>query len=796
MTRKISLRVSAIGFLLAALVWFQPALAQYPFGKNKVVYTKRDWKVLKTENVDIYYYPAEENLVAFAAPLVQQTFEEFSEYFDLEFDDPLPLVFFSSHHDFQQTNIIPYMISEYTAGFTDLVKGRVAIPFAGSLWEFRHVIRHEMVHAFMLKKLDAVLSKHHKFNNQYPPLWFIEGLAEYVASPECGTRSHMFIRDAMLHNRLPDLANIWRIEGSFLMYKQGEAIVRYIADNFGDEAITKILENWWVADHFSLVLKKTIGIDLLELNDGFFKAMKRRYYPSILYNTFAPDVAERITEPRTFHARPTAARTPDGDIAVYALGAEDGVVGVIRFEKDNEGQLRRRVLIEGGLSTDFEAIPAFRSKLEVRGDTLMFVSKRHDKDAVYLWSIKKRRPIDRFTFPELSVISSPTFSPEGERIVFSAIDRSGRLDLFLYHIVDGHLDRLTNDTFAEQDPDFHPIDDVVIFSSDRCQSANGAYQGIYAIDLGTRRVTPLTCGSGKDAYPDWSPDGGSFLFSSDRDGIYNMYLYDMKRRTIFKQTSVLGGVTMPSFLPDAAGFVASSYYQGEYHVFEFPLKDGVGLTENVVVTADTAAAPNWRKRPPEDVSYKTVDYKQKLSLDFAGAGVAIDPNFGSLGSGGGVVMTDILGNHQYYVFVANSSQGVDDFLKRLNVGVNYVDLSRRLHFSLGIFHLNSYVIDPTLGFRSEERYGVSTGISYPFSRFTRLDGSIVVRVIERSTGYEGFGLQRSFVGTFFLSHVVDKTLWAVGGPLKGFRFYVTGGRTFDFRNRGFDDVVLHVDIRK
>ncbi|UCH85644.1 MAG: hypothetical protein JSW50_08155, partial [Candidatus Latescibacterota bacterium] len=131
--------------------------AQYPYGKNKVVYSKREWKVLKTGNVDIYYYPSEENLVAFAAPIVEETFVEFSEVFDLEFDDPLPLVFYNSQYDFQQTNIIPSLISDYTAGFTDLVKGRVAIPFAGSLWELRHVIRHEMVHAFMLEKLGDVM---------------------------------------------------------------------------------------------------------------------------------------------------------------------------------------------------------------------------------------------------------------------------------------------------------------------------------------------------------------------------------------------------------------------------------------------------------------------------------------------------------------------------------------------------------------------------------------------------------------------------------------------------------------
>ena len=770
--------------------------AQYPYGKNKVVYSNQKWKVLKTENVEVYYYPSEENLVAYAAQIVEETFLELSEYFELEFDRPLPLVFYSSHYDFQQTNIIPYLISDYTAGFTDLAKGRIAIPFSGSLWEFRHVIRHEMVHAFMLEKLGDVLSKRGKFATSYPPLWFIEGLAEYVANPKGDTQSHMFVRDALIHGNLPDLENIWRIEGSFLMYKQGEAVVRFIADNFGEEAVGQILENWWLADNFSLVLKSTINMDLRELNDAFFRVMKRRYYPAVLYGAFTPDVSEQITEPGTFHTRPLAARTADGDIALYALGAEDGVISIIEFERLNDGSLRRRVLVEGSLSTDFESIPAFRSKMEARGDTLVFVSKRHDRDAIYLWNVDSKKPMAALTFEGLSVISSPTLSPEGKRVVFSAIDRTGKPDLFLYEIPTDSLERLTDDLFAEQDPDFHPFEDEVVFSSDRCRGANGEYLGIYTMDLATRRIEPLTCGAGRDAHPDWAPDGQSLLFSSDRDGTYDIYCFHVATRTITRQTQVIGGITMPSYLPDGSGFVASGYAEGEYHLYEFPLKNGGGFRENFSAAPDTVASPGWQRRSPEDLGYATQNYKQKLGIDFAGVGVAIDPNFGTIGNGGQIVLTDILGNHQYYLFFGNSSEGVDDFFKRLNFGIEYVNLSRRLHYSLGAFHLNSYVRDRVLGYRSEKRVGVSTGLSYPFSRFSRLDGSIVGRFIERETGFEEIGLERSFVGTVFLSHVVDKTLWTIGGPLKGWRYYITGGHTFDFLNRGFENTVLYFDVRR
>ena len=129
--------------------------AQYLYGKNKVTYDRRDWKILKTEHVDIYHYPDEVALVRYVAPLIEATFLEFEDRFDLDFDKRLPFVFYKTHYAFQETNILPYLISEYTGGFTDLMKGRIAVPFGGSYGKFRHVARHEMVHAFMLEKIPS-----------------------------------------------------------------------------------------------------------------------------------------------------------------------------------------------------------------------------------------------------------------------------------------------------------------------------------------------------------------------------------------------------------------------------------------------------------------------------------------------------------------------------------------------------------------------------------------------------------------------------------------------------------------
>lgn len=783
-----------------------PSLAQYPFGKNKVSYTKKDWKVLQTNDVDIYYYPNEEAVVAFVAPVVQETFEEYSELFGIEFRGRLPLVFYSSHYDFQQTNIVPSLISEYTGGFTDLMKGRIAIPMTGSLWELRHVIRHEMVHAFMLEKLAVVMKERNRFTYSHPPLWFTEGVAEYFANHDANTQSHMFVRDALMHGRLLDLGRLWRIQGSFMMYKQGEAVIRYIATNYGDQGVVQLLNNWWIADDFDIILKYTIDLNLNELNDAFQRHVKRRYYPSILHATFTPDIAKQLTPPQSFHARPAAALAEDGHVQIYAPGAQDGVIAMCRLDDWGDGTrgvVTREVLIEGGRSADFESIPAFRSKIEVNDGVLLFVSKRHERDAVYLWDTKQRQIIDRFLFPGLSVISSPTMSPDRTAFAFSAIDSTGLMDLFIYHIDEARVERLTRDRYTEEDPDFHPTRDILLFSSDRCESGDKERQGIYQIDIPSRTISALTCGDYADANPEWAPDGRSFLFTSDRDGVFNIYLFDYEDQLITRQTSVIGGVTTPSFLPDGSGFVASGYYKGQYHIFRFPLRDSQRVGSTTVAQIDSAGS-SWMSREPVEYAYTRQDYKQKLGLDFAGTGIAIDPDFGAVGNGAELVFSDILGNHQYYVFFGNTSQVDGDFFKRLNAGVNYVNLSGRLNYSLGVFHLSGYTGDINTAVRGERRYGVATGVSYPLSKFKRIDSSVVMRFVDRNVTPQ-FSLSgdvlpaeetHSFIGSLFLTYVVDNTLWTVGGPLKGWRYYATVGHTVDFLGNGFDNTSVQFDVRK
>jgi dipeptidyl aminopeptidase/acylaminoacyl peptidase len=333
-----------------------------------------------------------------------------------------------------------------------------------------------------------------------------------------------------VHDRLLGLEQIWRIQGSFMMYKEGEAVVNYIANNFGEDAVIQILENWWMADQFPQVLKKTINMDLRELNDAFMKHTKRRYYPAILRNSFATDIGRQLTRERSFHNRAAVTTGEGGEPRIFALCARDGVINVCELV-DKGGEYRRdRVLAKGSRSATLESIPAFRSKIEARGDTLVFVSKSNDRDVIYFWDANKGDKRAAYSFGGLSLLASPTLSGDGRRMVFSAIDSTGRMDLFLYDLAGDRLERLTNDNFSDEDPDYHPSREVILFTSDRDAGPYRDRTHIYRLDLVTREITAVEGGDHADSNPEWASDGESFLYVSDREG--SICCHGVQRRRV------------------------------------------------------------------------------------------------------------------------------------------------------------------------------------------------------------------------------------------------------------------------
>ncbi|MBE0556425.1 MAG: hypothetical protein IH628_04250, partial [Proteobacteria bacterium] len=401
---------------------------------------------LQTDHFDIYYYPEMRGLAERGAAFAEEAYRVLEEKFNHTIGSRVPLVFYSSHLHFQQTNITPGFIPEGIGGFFEFIKGRVVIPSNGSTEQFRHVIWHELVHVFMHSKISRVFIDHRRRQSSVPPLWFTEGLAEYW-STTWDTQADMVLRDAILNDYLVPVQSMDRIFGTFLMYKEGQCVIEFLTARYGEESILLLLENLWKFRSFNDVLKETIGKTYEEFDDEWIPFLRRKYYPLVGTHVY-PSEHVNVLVKKGFNAKP-AYVTLDSTRYVYFIGNHTGYSNIYRLRLDQtaEGEKPEPEVVIGGERTDeLEAFHLFQSRIDAStAGLLAFVTKSGEKDRLHIYNVKREAMEESLQFDDLVMIGSVSWSPDGRRIALSSIDKSGDNDLYVYDIRSRELTRLTHD---------------------------------------------------------------------------------------------------------------------------------------------------------------------------------------------------------------------------------------------------------------------------------------------------------------------------------------------------------------
>ncbi|MCX8010135.1 MAG: hypothetical protein N3A61_03200, partial [Ignavibacteria bacterium] len=346
-------RVKLISLLLS-VISISTTYAQFSyFGRNKVQYTNFDWHVLKTENFDIYYYPEIQELAEIGAKFAEEAYLDLQEKFNHTVIQRIPLIFYNTHLHFQQTNTYPGFLPEGVGGFFEFMKGRVVIPSDGSLAQFNHVIRHELVHVFMTSKILRIQKDHRLAFEINIPLWFSEGLAEYW-STKWDSQAEMILRDAVLNEYVVGLARMDEIYGSFLMYKEGQKILSYISKVYGEEKILKLIENSWKSKDFSEVMKITIGKNYEDFDTEWLYSLKKEYFP-ILSQLDPPSIVSKKITKQGFNFSPNYFET-ENHKWIYFFANRDGYASIYRMRIDTaENESTIELVLRGEKSDEFES---------------------------------------------------------------------------------------------------------------------------------------------------------------------------------------------------------------------------------------------------------------------------------------------------------------------------------------------------------------------------------------------------------------------------------------------------------
>ena len=721
------------GFLLSST----PLFGQY-FGRNKPRYQKLDFKVSDSEHFEIYEYLDNPEKLKELADAAELWYKMHQAVLLDTFTEKNPLMIYSDHAGFQQTNTIGGSISVGTGGVTEGLRNRVIFPVAMTNQQTHHVLGHELVHAFqyhMIINGDSTGLR----NMAQLPLWMVEGLAEYLSIGRIDAHTAMWMRDAVKHNNLPknllDLSS-----GRFFPYRWGQSFWAFVTGVYGDEVIRPLFEN---TAKYGLdpAIRLTLSTTPDSLSSAWVKALKRHYGRYVTTQKKSKKKKKenlpgrRILSDDNFGAMNISpAVSPNGRYLIFL--SEKNLFTLDLFLADaRTGKIIRKVSssTQDGHIDQFDFIES-AGTWSPDGKKFAFDVYEKGQSALIVKDVFKGKTLERIKIPGVPEFNNPAWSPNGKTIVVSGLV-NGQTDLYSYNLRTKKVRRLTNDKASEILPAWSPDGQLLVYSTDALSLERGRSNGAWTMNLA---VMDMTSGAvemldlfpnADNMNPQYDADGNIY-FLSNRDGFRDMYFYNPDVDSLYQVTNLETGIS--GITPYAPAISVSTkrdrilytyYANGRYEIhqgrvrdFEFdPVdRDNVDMVpaslppfdprKRDVVNTNLRIMDNTIKGVSATTFLKSKNYKPKFSLSYiggsTGVGVATgNSSFGAAtGLAGGIDMLfdDILGNNRLYAGVAVNGEIADAAGQ-----FTYLNQKNRINWGLNLSHIpfrtGGYIQDFTAG---------------------------------------------------------------------------------------------------
>lgn len=765
-----------------------PASGYRIFGKNKVQYYDYDWRVLKSEHIDLHYYSEEKELAERAIAIAEEAFDELRVKMEYTPANRIPMIIYGSHGEFAETNILPYIIPEGVGGFTELFKNRVVVPFDGSYPRLRHVITHEMVHFFMFNRLREIFRDYERHDYKAPPFWYSEGLAEYY-STDWNSQGEMTIADAIYNSYYVPLDEEDAMRGSFLAYKEGEAALHYLADTYGEHTVNDVVEMGWIDKSYKKAIDMALPVTLDELDKEFQVHLARKYWPRYEDNEPFELFADRLTEEPGLRS---GLSWLDRNRLIF-LSNQDGYSNLFMMTLDEFDQVDKlEQLVKGDRTVKFEDLYVFKNKTATWGERLVaFAAKSGAREHLYVYDVISGKTVGDYDFEDIIGMTDPCFSPDGELIVFRGLLRRGQADLFTVSRTSGELKPLTDDIYDQAYPAW--TNQGIVFSSDRDGDLQKEYYNLYLFNTESGTIDRLTEGEYKDINSVFDPASGNVYFSSDRTGYFDIYRMNLADGDTERLSKVLTGAFEVSPRPggDTGEVAFTALDDMSYEVF---LADLTPVSEGEMETVSLPSHPALSLPAINDLDFDYAKYKTKLALDFFTADVAYGPKYGT-STGFVLVFTDMLNDHNIALTLANDASVISELLERTSFSASYYNLHHRIGYGFNAFRFIREVdIYESPDYQTEIKFGGGAGMTYPFDRYNRVSFDLY-GYNRKLYDYAGFELESRNKASASAGFSHDNSLWFGDGPISGERFNVTFAETADFTDFGNDFVHSSVDFR-
>jgi hypothetical protein len=789
MRRLLALALAAAFAAPAADAQFIPY-----FGKNKVRYDNFDWRIYKSPHFEVYYYPEFEQHLPRLASYLESAYQKISSELKHEIGRPIPVIFYKTHSEFEQTNLFPTFLPEGVMAFAEPVRDRMVLPIDEPPDRLYGLIVHELTHIFEFDLIPRSLVR------RDVPLWVDEGLSDYMRGT-WQTLDLMMVRDAAIADSVPRMSRTSSLEAfgnPRLTYNMGHAAFEFIEARFGKEGIRQflyMLRKSVVGGGLEDIYMQAFRLKPDEFDAAFEKWLKERFKPyrdrqrpADYGEDLAPDV-ERTPYVGVYAFAPSpsgemvAAITgnrAEGEADIVLLSTKDGSV-IKNLTRGYTGRWESLSFNDGfvaGRTLDFSP----------DGDLVAFFGRADKRRTLFLVSALSGDLV-RAVPMDVDQAQAPALLPGGRQVVFAAL-RNGVSDLFLLDLDSGALTNLTDDPWADNDPRVSPDGKLVAYT----RRISG-HEKIWVFPLSEpSRKTQLTFGPFDDKTPAWTADGKGLVYSSNEDDdTFNLRSLHLETGVIQHWTEVLGGNLAPHVLPAAgrggARLAFISYFKGGYGLYTLEPEKALREVEQDVVAVDGDLVDFQ-----PDVQHQVVQENKRGKKAFENFFLEGRPplNVGVTSSGdffGGsqVAFSDVLQDKNLVVTAAS----VRDFR---SYDATFLDQGKRFQYGISLFdntyfYYPDYYIPQYTFFRegaiATQRYTGAFGIGiYPLDKFRRLEFQAgIVRLeqkfedpaVQQAVDEAAGGQSYLYTGTLAplsVSLVQETTRFREFGPLAGSTFAV------------------------
>ena len=735
------------------------ASAQY-FGRNKVQYRTFDFQILKTDHFDLYYYPEEAEAAAIVSRQAERWYARFSRFFEHQLRGRQAIVLYAAPSHFRQTNVIEGLIGEGTGGVTEALKRRIVLPMGGSIADTDHVLGHELVHAF---QFDITGDDPQAAAGAAPgilafPLWFVEGMAEYLSLGPVDAQTAMWLRDAALREKLPSVRDL--DDPKYFPYRWGHAFWAYIGAKYGDRAVASLIRSAANPRFDMPGLARQLGTDPDKLDQDWHEAIMASTRevaagrPS-LESTPRLLVNHEMGSGR-YNVGPRV--SPDGKQVAYF--SEKDLFSIDLYLADAESGKVLHKLSSSATDPHFDSLEFLESAgaWSPDGKVLALTAVRTGQPVIALLDPSSGSVKREVRLPGLDDALNPSFSPDGKSLVFSG-NQGGLMDLYVVTLQTGRIDRLTHDAFADLEPTFTPDGRSIVFVTERFSTSLDTLDvgplRLAEIDLATHAVTAIPGFlRGKHLSPQVSPDGRSITFIAEPDGVSNVYRMPIDGGPIEQVSSFLTGVagittSSPALSEATRGRLAFSVFEDDGQ--SIYVMDPSQMTSLVPPPATGRAAllpgrtqpdgdvarllgDSARGLPPVKNGYPSMPNKQRMTLDAIGqpsVGVGATSYGGYIGGSVSFLFGDMLGDRALGIAASVngsfSDVGAQLFYTnrrhRWNWAVSVEQVPYRVDFLQMVAPAGSDTVQLTEVTQRQTSRGLFGIAAYPLNTATRIEFS-------------------------------------------------------------------------